>query len=492
MITLKQIARTPTLLADKLRRLEWQGRYSEALEDCLEIIDGKACVPALEDTTRQERAELLLRYGALIGFCGHISQIANSQEQSKDLLTLALSEFIDLEDEEKTAECENYIALAYWRIGELNESFVWLDSSVSRRCPPASGTRLHTHLVRSLINLEKKDFDKNIALLDGLENIYLENGDPFLLGHYYTNLGVSLKDTGRTTEALGCLKRSLYYHRKARHKISQGIGENNLAQIYWLTGDFEKAHRSIDSATRIFRAIKDKTREGFSYDTKANVFIAEGKFVNALRSIEKAIDILKRGENASYHAEAILTKAKALLYLDRLADAVGALLDAVEIVRMKVGERSARKLIEEFAFVLQEISITRTHKAETTSATGGLNLLLPAGLAHYSSYSGVRVHNSNLDRFGLSQGSLAIVVDEEVQRGDLVAMEEPKTGSVRCGIFDSEFGLVCLDSGDGEPQLFDENDVRILGKIVGVGDEPKKGNGEVVVEPLTSYPHSGI
>ena len=492
MLTLDQIARTPTKLAEKLRRLEWQGRYSEALDDCLEIVDGAACIPALDVATQSERAELLLRYGALIGFCGHISQIANSQEQSKDLLTRALAEFVDVGDDEKTAECETYIALAYWRTGELNEAGVWLESALERNIPVSSRTRLHTHLIRALVNLQKKDFEKNVAMLEPLEPLYLELAEPTLLGIYYANLGVSYKDLGRTIEALRCLKLATFYHQKGGHRIYRGTSQNNLAQLYWLIGDFENAHRSIDDATRTFRGNKDKTREGFSYDTKANVFIAEGKFTNALRSAEKAIDILKRGENAAYHAEAILTKAKALLHLDRFSDAVIALVDAVNIVRLKAGEESARNLIEEFAAILQEVSTARTGEAKPSSGIGGLNLLIPASLAHYPTYSGIRVHNSNLDRFGLSKGSLAIVVDEEVKRGDLVAMEDPKTGSVRCGLFDREFGLVCLDSGDGEPQLFDEDEIKILGKIVGVGDDRKPGSGEIVVEPVTPKSRSGI
>ena len=486
MITLHNIARTPAQLAKTLRKFEWKGRYNEALQDCLEVVDGKARVPGFDDATQPERAELLLRYGALIGFCGHISQIANSQEQSKDLLTRALAEFIDLGDEKRIAECENYIALAYWRMGELNESLVWLDSSLGRTCSSSSGTRLHTHLIRALINLEKKEFEKNIDLLEGMEDTYLENGDAFLLGNYYTNLGISLKDLGRIPEALRCLKLSRYYNGKAGHKIYQGIAENNLAQLHWVIGDFEKSHKAIDNATRIFRSIKDKTREGFSYDTKANVFIAEKKYINAVRAIDKAIEILKKGENAAYLVEAILTKAKTLLHLNRFSDAVLTLAEAVEINRVKVDEESAKKLIDEFVQVLQDVSATRSVADEAGSSNEGLKLLVPASLAHYPSYTGIWVHSPNLDPFGLKKGSLAIVVDEDVNRGDLVAIEEVKNGLINCGIFDREFGLVCLDKGDGEPQLFDEDEVKILGKIVGVGNTTSGGNDDIVVEPLAT------
>ena len=153
-------------------------------------------MPALDSASQEETAELLLRYGALIGFLGHISQIANSQEQSKDLLTKALAEFIDLKHEDKIAECENYIALAYWRTGELNEALVWLESSFKRESYPRSRIRLHSHNIRSLVYLEKKEFEKNLVNLRDLEQHFLDDGDPFLIGNFYTNLGISLKDTG--------------------------------------------------------------------------------------------------------------------------------------------------------------------------------------------------------------------------------------------------------------------------------------------------------
>ena len=485
MTALHNIARPPAQLAAKLHQLEWQGRYNEALEDCLELVDGKARIPAFDDVTHEETAELLLRYGALIGFCGHISQIANSQEQSKDLVTRALAEFIDLGYEEKIAECENYMALAYSRISEWNESLVWLDSSVRRNIPVRCGTRLHTHLIRALINLEKRDFHKNIDLLEDMESVYLEKGDAFLLCNYYANLGISLKDLGRTAAALSCLKLARYYSGKAQHRIYQGTAENNLAQLYWLTGDFERAHRAIDNATRIFRGIKDKTREGFSFDTKASIFVAEKKYANALRTIDKAIDILRRGENAGFHAEAILTKAKVLLHMDRFGDAILALISAVEITRIKVGDESVRKLVEEFAGVMKEVSATQPTAGETAVGMDGLNLLVPASLAHYPAYSGIWIQSSNLRHFGLKKGALAIVVNEDARRGDLVAIENLRSRSISFGLFDREFGLVCLDKGDGEPQLFDENEVRILGKIVGVGDRDANASLDIVVQPLS-------
>ena len=483
MSALHKTARTPTLLADKLRELERQGRYSQALNDYVELVDGKARVPISDDASNEEKAELMLRYGALIGFLGHMSQIASSQEQSKDLLTQALGEYIGLGIEEKVAECENYLALSYWRTGELKEADVWLNSSLRRSIPRNSDARLHSHIVNALVALQARRFATVVRDLASVESDFIENGDPFLLGCFNNNLGLSLKDLGRTGEALERFELSRDHHSRSGHRVYSGTAANNIAQLYRLGGDFEKAHAACDDATKVFRSIKDKTREGFSYDTKANIFIAEKRFLSALRAVDKAIDILKRSENAAYQVESLITRSKILLNLDRFADAVVSLFEAVEIQRVAVGEAAARELISEFE---AELKSTGKYAAPRKETSNGLQLLLPATLADFANYTAIRISSDHLHRYGLQKDSLAIIVEAEVKRGDLAAVELIADRSIRCGIFDKDFGLVSLDRGGSEPELYDENDVRIVGKIIGVGRGLPEVNGEVIVQPLTN------
>jgi tetratricopeptide (TPR) repeat protein len=491
MITLHDIARTPALLVLKLRKLERQGRYNEALQQCLEVVDGKAGLPSLDSATDIERAELLLRYGALIGFLGHNSQVANSQEQSKDVLTQALAEFSGLADELKIAECENYIALSYWRLGELNEAEVWLESSFDRNCPLRSYPRLHWYVVRSLVNIEARRFAENIDLLNSVKEDLLAFDDAHLSGMFYANLGVSLKDLGCHDDALSCFQLARYFHKRCGHRIYSGTIENNIALLYCDLGRYANAHAAIDDAVKTFKSAKDKTRTGFALDTKANIFLTEGDHANALSTADVSIDILKRGENSGYRVESLLTRSRILLHLNRFADAVLTLFEAVEIQRVKRGETAARELVSAFESEVLGIHSSGA-KAQPVGATelSGVELMLPRSLGSYSSYSAVRINNSYLETFGLARGDLAIVVDQKVERGDLVAIEQLNDGSVRCGVFDSDFGLICLDRGDQDPQLFDEADVRVLGKIVGVAQQ-KDTPGQVVVQPLTGRSSKG-
>jgi tetratricopeptide (TPR) repeat protein len=487
MITLKEIARTPALLAAKLRKLERQGRFDEALRDCLQVRDGHAYIPALDGADKSERAEIMLRYGALMGYLGQNSQIAKSQEQSKDLLTKALAEFIDLGDEEKAAECENYIALSYFRHGEMNEAGLWLESSFARPIPKLSEPRIAWYGIVSLIHVERHRFLEAIELLRPVENDFIEFGDSYFLGIYYGNIGIALKDLKQFNEALASLERSRFYYQRCGHRIYLGATENNLALLYRDLSEFPKAHSVIDSAVRTFRKAKDKTRTGYALDTKANIYLSQCDLENALSTIDRAIDILKRGENAAYSVESLLTRAKILLNLDRFADGTMSLLEAVDIQRVKVDEGAARQLIDEFEVEWKRLHASKgLSKAVVSTGSEEMQLLLPQSLSGHGSYSAVRISNAHLGRYGLLPGMLAVVVDEEVSRGDLVAIEDLTDNSVKCGLFDSDFGLVCLERGDAEPELFDEGSVRVLGKIVGVADNTRQtANGEVVVHALS-------
>ena len=112
--------------------------------------------------------------------------------------------------------------------------------------------------------------------------------------------------------------------------------------------------------------------------------------------------------------------------------------------------------------------------------------MLPPAIAHFEEYEGVWINNSDLENYGLRRGSLAVVVPCKVKRGDLVAVMEKESDLVSCGFYDADFGIVCLEAGNSEPQLFSESDITILGKIVGVGDGTPATDGTINIEVLKS------
>jgi len=475
-----------TLLLEKLFKFERCGRYEEALEELEDVWQDTENIPNVEEFEPRIAAEIILRCGSLIGFHGHNKQIPNTQEISKNLLTEARNRFSDINDAEKVAECENYLALAYWRTGELNEAESYVEEALSHDLAVSNNTRIYSHLTKSLIYLSSGRYEEIVINCKNLETDFLKYGDAFLNGSFCTNLGIALKNLGNITEALKRLELAGYYHRESGHQIYLGTVENNLSLLHKKIGDFAKAHESINCALKIYKKVKDRTREGSSLDTKAQIYFAEGKYADALKIAEKAINILIKSENKAYLVESYLTKTKTLIYLNDFSAATFCLFEAVQIAKTHISEKAAEDLVKEYEETLQEKNSAIVEEIcsekETTGET--LELLLPLSISHYNDFQGVWIKNSHLEMVGLRKDSLAIVVQEKIKRGDLVAIIEIANDSVSCGFYDSDFGIVCLEGSNSELQIFDEKDIRILGKIIGVCKVEKSSNGKMIVEPI--------
>ena len=479
------IARAHKALTRELFSLERCGEFDQALNSLKGIWDDTTALPTVDGLEPRMAAEVYLRCGALLGFLGHIRQIPTSQDRSKNLLTKARSAFLEIYDNEKIAECENYLALAYWRMGEVNEAANWVDESLSRELSETSDTRLYSHVIRNLVRLSQKRFAEIRSSFSDLEQVFLKFGDDFLTGNFYMNFGVASRNLGDVDAALNAHETARNLFARSGNRIQVAMAENNLSHLYKHQRRFGDAHDAIDRASELVREIGDRTREGFSYDTKALIYFDEGRFDLALEAVNQAITILGTSENFGYLTETITTKAKIQLHLDGFSTATLTLLEAVELAKVRISEEAAHRLIRDFENALDARNATNAVSSDRTGvASGDLQLILPPAIAHYKEYQGVWITNSDLEAYGLSRGSLAVVVPTTVKRGDLVAVMEIENESVSCGFYDTDFGIVCLEAGGTEPQLFDKSAIKVLGKIVGVCRAEKVSNGTVDVEPI--------
>lgn len=475
-------ATTRTLLR-RISRLERQGKYTAALDLISEDWRQEGFVPFTESLGPREGTELLTRFGSLIGFAGHLAATTGAQERSRDILMVARTMAFALEDEHLSADCENSLALTYWRTGEHREAEVWLSEASARTLPRACDARLFSHVVTLLVNLPQGRHAENVEIGRAVENDFRTNGDPFLLGNLYSNIGISLKNLSRPTEALSYLTLARNYFEQARHWLYATAVENNLALLHKNERQFAEAHIAVDSAIARYKKLKDRSREGSSLETKAQIYVAEGLLDEAMTTIVRSINILRKGENRGYLAESVATKAKIHIASDDLADGMLALAEAIDITRTHAGEPAARTMAAEFQALLEQKGDRATAKAP--SPTGGdLELMIPASLPENADYRGVWVHTSCLAEIGIERGSLALIVNETPVRGEPVAIMINETQEVACGYYDAEFGMIGLDGDGRDPMLFSEDDVKILGKIVGICRKEKTPDGRMIVEPI--------
>ena len=274
------------------------------------------------------------------------------------------------------------------------------------------------------------------------------------------------------------------YYNRSGNLIHFAVAENNLSQLYKAEGRYNAAHEAIDRATRLFKKAKDSARVAYSLDTKALIFYAERRFAEALAAATAAVEHLRKSENIAYLCDSLVTRSKIHLNLSDFSASVLDLTEAVSLCRQQSGDAAAMKYIAEFE---EELDLVRSAKdaakPDDSADLDNLRLIMPAALTHFDDIRGIWIRNRHLESRGLMPGMLAIVAACDVKKGDLVAVSHLATEEISCGIYDFDFGIVCLET-DGDPLLFNSDEVKVIGKIVGVCDSKTDNEGRLTVEPI--------
>lgn len=300
-----------------------------------------------------ECAELFLRFGSIIGFIGNSQTIFNSQEISKNLLTLARQRFISLSKTEKAAECENHLALAYARTGEFTEALDWLRESESRKLPNSHPTRIHSYVIETLLDMDGGKYQKLLSRCDELEIIFKKHASDVFNGCLQNHFAMAHKNLGNTDKALEHLKSARDFFKRANHEIYYGAAENNLAQWCHAVGQFSEAHECAERARSIFEKIGDKMREGFSLETRAQIFAAEGKDETALKYVNEAVEMLEGGESYRNLIETYRTKIRILINLNRLPEALTVMTAAHNLAALYISQELSKEVIESVSALIE-------------------------------------------------------------------------------------------------------------------------------------------
>jgi len=442
------------------------GEYEKSIRLLSEVWKEKSNLPDIKNLSSSVAAELLLRCGATVGYLGSFKQ-TNTQELSKNLLSDARNRFKQLFNEEKIAECENHLALAYWRTGEYVESKVWIDEALSHQIEETNEIRLHTHIIKTLIFSAEEKFQDIISYLIPLRKLF-ESSDFLWKGSFCSNLGIAYKNTGKLNEALRYLMFARFCHRKSKHNIYLATVENNLALLYKLQSDFSNALSCADNAIKLFTKIGDRARIAFTIDTKAQIYIAKKNYRRAIELSDEAIEILRCGESSGLLSEVYLTKANALVLTGKVADAVIAMSESLWLAK-NAGENAVRKVAETFEinWYLKFPPTTTKVFVEKSNSQDHLTLDLPPEILPNQKFFGVWIKNTGFENLGLEKGLMALAVKSTVEKGDLVAVCDTTSDTVSIGYFEREFGLICLANFTDDPILMNEDQVEIIGKIVG-------------------------
>ncbi len=473
---------------DEIFVLEKQGVYLRALETIREFWTDFNKVPDFLDLEKTLLAELLLRTGALIGFVGSLRQISNAQEQSKNLLTQARESFLLSFNFEKAAECENYLALAYWRMSSYSEAESWIDNSFSYKISETSYTRLYSYIIQSLIQLSQKKYEDVTETLNPLEISFVENGDSFLLGGFFSNLGLAFKNTGQNNKAIVYLLKARIALQESQNLTYLATVENNLAQIYRVKKDFEKAHNFIDS---VLSTANDRRCKAIFLDTKALIYFDEKKYSEALETVENSVKLL-HGEDYNFLTDVSRTKIKILLALGNFGEAFWVYGQLFKLLTTFSDEKNTRVFTKDFYSMVLKTFPIHIKIYDEFVENSSIEFTLPNELLNSQEISknmfAVRVNNNNLQNLGVFAGMIVLADTEpknSIKKGDLVAVLEMKNKNTYLGFYDESFGIICVDRPQVEPLLFNKIEIEKVGKIIGYGSSEKNTTNQEIVKIKT-------
>lgn len=322
------------------------GDYSRAYQRLAVFWNDFRVKPDIRELPADIVAEVFLRCGSIAGYLGRSKHLANAQEISRNLLSEAKERFTQLGTEAKIAECENYLALSFERVGDVKRARQFLESAFMRNLQINHPSRLHSHIIDSLLKLAEKNFEEIIQSSIILEGLFLQCENSIYKGCFYNHYGLALKNTGKTEDALDKYLTARYFFFEAGHHPYCGALENNIANLYLAEKHFKEAHNFAQKAENSFKLVGDFSRQGFALDTRANVFLVEGELTMASDFSDKAIKLLQNGENLNFLAEAYLTKTKILIKLGRRAEALESSKKAKEIAG-KIDGQIEKSIVEE-------------------------------------------------------------------------------------------------------------------------------------------------
>jgi tetratricopeptide (TPR) repeat protein len=348
-----QISEEIKELVENAKSLECIGRYEEAAEVLSVYWKNRNEYPDVSELNKAEQAEILLRCGSLAGYIGSCKQKKDAQKLAQDLIFEASKILWLSQDIEKRAECENCLALTYWRLGQLDEARSFITSAFKHEIDKTCEVRLQTYVLDIKILFDEGKYQEIVNKCKALDNLFLKSSFLVLKGNFNNSYAYGLMKIGDKYTALSRFDLAKRFYSDAKHYLNSALVDNNLAIFFKNEKDYHHAHKAAISAQENFKKLGDKTREGYSLDTRAQIYLAQGKYEEALKCVNEAIMMLSEGDNYCYRANTYQTKSEIELSMNNLQESFETIIRSIHIANLHVSNEQAKKFIDEYIELLK-------------------------------------------------------------------------------------------------------------------------------------------
>lgn len=418
--------------------------------------------PDTTEFSEGEAAELYLSAGRLYGY--YSITFKHAQEIAKNLLTIAYDKFCVLGDREKQLICSNSLGVIETRIGTYEEAKVWLEHSLSfTEFAPDNPNRLETFIVESLIKIPNGESRAVVSRLRGEHSNFQSCGDLRLQGLYFMNLGHAESYTGDSRSALKHQKRASDIFERSGHTQLFSYVQNNIAYYYHTIGDTRNGFKYAKSALELAGKIFDIRLQGCALDTLALLHLDTGDLQKALGCAKQSIAFLEKTECYRYLLDSLTTKIKILWALSKKARSFTVYGSAMRIAQDFCTAADCDRLTQTLVELSDAIPVPRGTKERVWE---------------------IEITTDYNEHLGLHAGAVVFVKETKVENGDLAAIRIKETGEIFIGKIEFVFGLVSIETGNAEPEPFDESKVTVLGKVISYTENEKTEDGKLIVFEL--------
>lgn len=341
------------------KQLEKAGKYEAAYEALSEFWPNRNESPKIEELDEFQKAEILLRIGAIAGWLGSTDQTSDGQEIAKDIITRSIEIFERLQKTENVSEARGDLALCYYREGSFDEARVQLRTAL-HLLPDGNDDLEAILLIRAGIMEERtRRFENALRFYNEAAPLVERSDDHALKGSFHFQYGHVLGWLAAPNNREDYLDRALIeyaassvHYEQAGNEIALARVKLNLGFLFFKVGKYSQAHEHLNIARHLFLKLKDAATAAQVDDTRARTLLAEGHPAEAERIARYAVRALERGGQQALLAEALTTQGVALARLGNHMRAKTVLERAIDVAEtagdFEGAGRAKLSILEEF------------------------------------------------------------------------------------------------------------------------------------------------
>jgi len=227
------------------------------------------------------------------------------------------------------------ISQVYYKIGDLNQTMGWIDSSLalSEKIDYAKGKALSHMTIGNIYNIQG-NFPKAIEALTIAKELFKNIGDKKGYGICLSNVGLNYYRMGSLTQALPLLREALLVQQEIGEVRSMALTKINIGNCLKDNGQKTEAMAMYTDALSQFESINNKKGMADATATIAFLHLDNGDYVQGLEMTQRAMDL--KTELGDKRGVALAQSTIGLIYFN-----AGELDKAIEHIQISLSVREA-------------------------------------------------------------------------------------------------------------------------------------------------------